>query len=104
MAKIDLGPIFDSSTLLTYNDMSQNFTISADNGTDTLTFNTLKTGYTLIGVGIYTEYEYGLVTVSDCNFTGNNLTITIQGSFLNDTITDISGTVTLHLTYMEVVS
>ena len=104
MAKIDLGPVFDSSTLLTYNDMSQNFTISTDNGTDTLTFNTSKTGYELIGVGIYPVYESGLVTVSDCNFTGNNLTITIQGSFLNDNITSISGTVTLHMTYMEVVS
>lgn len=104
MAKIDLGPVFDSSTLFTYNDMSQSFNIKADNGTDTLTFNTAKPGYTLIGVGIYPEYESGLVYVSDCNFTENDLTITIQGSFLNEGIASISGTVTLHMTYMEVVS
>lgn len=96
MAKVDLGPIFITSELLVY-DM---FSVSGSVNTSGYTTNVSveKTGYILIGVGVYPSYnaDNGLIFV-DTSLNNNTLTLNVT----TQSATNIQFECDIHCTYLQ---
>ena len=96
MAKVDLGAIFITSNLLIYD----TFNVSGSVNTSGYTTNVSvgKTGYILIGVGIYPSYntDNGIIFVET---TLNNNTLTLN--VITQSSTSIDFECEIHCTYLQ---